>query len=840
MTDLRDAEKKTKASLGSWLQAALRPLRRRSTPQTFAATENSDRFKRMYQRFREILNLNESVLQLSAEIEEKVSGSRPFALEPMVQRIRTATLNIVLMVKDLNQLADGRYRKLYDVLGRINAEIEAEIAKENQVPSGPIILPLSSLRASDAPIAGSKMANLGEVRSLGVKVPDGFVITTAAFARVMEENGLTERAMQLEGILESYGPLALENASRNIQTDVLGATIPSEIQDAILKSFDLLVEGREILVAMRSSAVGEDSASSHAGQYYTELNVFRDLVLDAYLTVVASAYKPSAVTYRYERGLSHEEAVMAVGCVRMLDPRVSGILFTRDFRDLRADRVTISTTPGISAGVASGKQRAEEIVLAPGSPVERVPSSLLSPGELEELVSVGRRLEEHFQVPLDIEWAIEPNGDLYVLQCRPMGKPQAREEDAPEIPDDQEPLFMGGHMASPGVACGPVFHVKTESDLNRFPEGAVLVASHSSPSLSRVMNRSAAVVTDVGSPTGHMAILAREFAVPAIVGMEGVSGLLRPGQIITVDASSCRIFDGQLLPNPGKKAPRAPLADSPVVQKLKRIARFVTPLHLTDPGAPDFRPSGCRSLHDVTRFVHEKLYEVMFRFGEMTAGSRQSSYKLDVRLPLDIRILDLGGALRDGQREKGLVNLQDISCVPLKAFMEGLMDGRIQWDQPRPVSARGFLSVLGQSMAGPPAHVQKVGSVSYVVASDRYMNFSTKAGYHFSTVDVYCGEGQNKNYIHFRFAGGGAGIERRSRRVQFLSEVLTELDFRVMAMDDLLVARLDKYDRYFICARLTDLGRLTMCCRQLDMLMESDESARFFARAFLRGELERF
>ena len=840
MAEMSDSDKKMKSSFGSRLKSALLPFWRRAAKEDSSPVQITERFRMMYQRFREILSLNDSLLQLTAEIEEKLSGRTPFALEPMLHRIRRATLDVVLMVKDLNQLANGRYRKLYDVLGRLNAELEAEYAGQSQVPHGPIIIPLASLRASDAAIAGSKMANLGEVRALGFKVPEGFVITTAAFVKLMEENALSERPMQLEGMLEAYGPLALDNASRQVQAEILAAQVPSELQKAILEAFDSLAEGKEILVAMRSSAVGEDTASSHAGQYYTELNVFRDLLLDAYRTVVASSYKPNAVSYRYERGLSHEEAIMAVGCVRMLEPRLSGILFTRDFHDLDADRVAISVVPGISAGVASGKQGAEEILLALGSPAERAESSLLSPRELDELVRTGRRLEEHFKCPLDIEWAIDQNEELFILQSRPMAKARPLEKDAPEIPSGQEPFFSGGHMASAGLACGPVFHVRTDADLDRFPNGAVLVARHSSPSFSRVMTKCSAIITDVGSPTGHMAILSREFGVPTIVGMEGVTGLLESEKVITVDADSRRIFEGQLLPNLGKASVRPPLADSPVVQKLKRTARLVTPLHLTDPAAPNFRPSGCQSLHDITRFVHEKVYEVMFRFGEMTAGSRQSSFKLDVRLPLDIRVLDLGGALSDGSAQKGLLKPQDVVSAPIQAFLEGLMDGRIKWDQPRPVSARGFLSVLGQSMAGPPAHIQKVGSVSYVVASDRYMNFSTKAGYHFSTVDVYCGESQNKNYIHFRFAGGGAAIDRRSRRVQFLSEVLSHLDFRIMAMDDLLVARIEKYDRYFICARLTDLGRLTMCCRQLDMLMDSDDSPRFFARAFLNGEMERF
>jgi hypothetical protein len=168
----------------------------------------------MYQRFREILSLNDALLQLTAEIEEKLSGRTPFALEPMLQRVRKATMDVVMMVKDLNQLANGRYRKLYDVLGRINAELEVEYASQSQAPHGPMIIPLASLRASHAAVAGTKMAILGEVRSLGLEVPDGFVITTAAFAKLMSENELWERALQLEGFLEAFGPPALDNASR--------------------------------------------------------------------------------------------------------------------------------------------------------------------------------------------------------------------------------------------------------------------------------------------------------------------------------------------------------------------------------------------------------------------------------------------------------------------------------------------------------------------------------------------------------------------------------------------------------------------------------------------------
>jgi pyruvate,water dikinase len=176
----------------------------------------------------------------------------------------------------------------------------------------------------------------------------------------------------------------------------------------------------------------------------------------------------------------------------------------------------------------------------------------------------------------------------------------------------------------------------------------------------------------------------------------------------------------------------------------------------------------------------------------------------------------------------------------MSCFLTGLLEPRIRWDLPRPLSVRGFLSVLGESMAGPPSEAIEIGRTSYAIISDRYMNFSTKAGYHFSTVDCYCGRSQNRNYVHFRFNGGGAVKERRQRRVRFLSLILESMEFRVDTRGDLLTARLDKCSAKEILPRLESLGRLTLCARQLDMLMDSEASPEAFAGAFLAGEWHRF
>jgi pyruvate,water dikinase len=337
-----------------------------------------------------------------------------------------------------------------------------------------------------------------------------------------------------------------------------------------------------------------------------------------------------------------------------------------------------------------------------------------------------------------------------------------------------------------------------------------------------------------------MANLAREFDVPAIVGMAGATATLEAGDIVTVDAGLRKVFPG---PAPAGTIPprvRRPLADTPAVGALREIAAFVTPLKLTDSTAPGFAPESCRSLHDVTRFVHEKAYEVMFHYGDLAVDDREASRHLEASLPIAVRVFDVGGGIAADAAGTESVSPEQITSVPMNAFLSGMLEKRIRWDQPRPVSVRGFLSVLGESISGPPAEARQIGRQSYAIVSDRYMNFSTKAGYHFSTVDTYCGQSQNKNYVHFRFSGGAADPERRERRIRFLKTVLTALDFKVQARGDFLTARLDKYGPETIQARLVDLGHLTLCARQLDMLMGSDASPDFFARAFLAGEWEKF
>lgn len=252
-------------------------------------------YLRTYECFRQILAINDSSLQLIADIDDRLLGQGPFNLEPLFQRIRKAVMEIFLMINNLNEIAGGRFLRLHDALGRLQLELEAEIGEQRPTQPAGYVVPLFSLRASDAWLAGSKMAN----------------------------------------------PALLDIACREVQHAIHSAPIPQPVRGAIEAAYHELAGDQEALVAMRSSAVGENA--SFAGKYHTELNVTRGLLEDSYRTVLASMFSADAILYRFERGLNDGRKELAVGCIRMVEPRASGIMFSRAFDDVTADRIVISS-----------------------------------------------------------------------------------------------------------------------------------------------------------------------------------------------------------------------------------------------------------------------------------------------------------------------------------------------------------------------------------------------------------------------------------------------------------------------------------------------------------------
>lgn len=268
----------------------------------------------------------------------------------------------------------------------------------------------------------------------------------------------------------------------------------------------------------------------------------------------------------------------------------------------------------------------------------------------------------------------------------------------------------------------------------------------------------------------------------------------------------------------------------PVRERLRKLVERVAPLTLTDPESPTFDPAHCQTLHDVARFVHYRAMGEMSAVEGLTTSERRACQRLVWHRPMELRLLDLGGAV--GPETGREVALADVTSVPLRALLKGMLDSRLRWTGPVGFDLKGFVSVVVRSAADD----QRYGEPSYALCSSDYLHFASRLAYHFALVDALCGESLNENYVRFRFHGGAAEAERREWRGQFLVTVLEYNRFLVTHVGDRVNAILPRRPVEELEEALVMLGRLMVASRHLDMVIESPAMAVALARAFLAGD----
>lgn len=830
------------------------------------------RFKLYHTEFRKLLTANNSFLETIAELEHKLHGNEFIDRSYVKRKVVRAMADVHAMVESINVISGERYPGLREALDRAVASLTSLVQEESAPAGSELLLDLSQIRGSHADLVGGKMANLGEIsNALGLPTPEGFAVTTEGFRLFVEEGGIRSWIQDAEMELGSRDDV--EALSEAVRDRILATKVPFALEGAIMEAYDRMADrlGYRPAVAVRSSAIGEDSDLSFAGQFLSVLNVPRDRLPYAYLQVLASLYSAEAIHYRRLHGIPGESAEMAVGFLSMVDSVVSGMAFSKDPNNPDAGHVLIQAVRGLGVTLADGRASPEVILVSleadppvitriQGDQKAQVISSQgqgvreepLDPNEAqapfitdEEAVIIAKwalELEAHFDGPQDIEWAIGPDRRVFLVQSRPL-RISARSLRREGPVGGFRLLVDGGEVACPGIGVGPAVHMDADGELDHFPDGAVLVARRSSPRFIRLMAKARAIVTDVGSTTGHMASLARELRVPTLLNTRNATRVIPPGSLVTVDAGNAYVYEGEVPALASKVVEQGPgeffvtRRSSAEFRLLEKVVEQIVPLNLTDPSSPKFTVEHCRTLHDLARYIHEKSYAEMFGLGEKLGDMRSASYLLDVFLPIDLYIIDLGGGLKELPKGNKVKRSQ-IASVPLAALLNGMLHERIPRFGPRAMTMSGLFSVMMRHATTSPEQERSFQDPCYALISDSYLNYTARVGYHFSVVDAYCSPTPNKNYISMLFRGGAADYARRSRRVRAIAGVLEEKGFSVTATGDVVSARLGKASRDETMAQLEMLGSLLQFFRQMDAAMESDEFVRLFQEAFLRGDYD--
>ncbi len=471
------------------------------------------------------------------------------------------------------------------------------------MPTNKFVLWFHEIDKDDVATVGGKGANLGEMTRSGFPVPNGFVVTSAAYVHMIDVNNLQDKIKAVLKGLNVEDADALNRASKQVQKLIVNSPFPKDIEEQVYKAYDKL--GDNPWVAVRSSATAEDlPEASFAGQQETYLNVRGDASVIVHVRKAwASLFEPRAIYYRVQQGFDHFKVALAVPVQKMVQSDVSGIMFSINPVTNDKTRIVIEAVWGLGENIVQGAvtpdhyevdktelkllehkvvhQDIEMVRSGEGNiqrkvPVSRQDKRKLTDAQAEEVAELGKKLQKHYFFPQDSEWAIE-NGKLYVVQTRPITTVNATTTKNNEV-KAQKPisgkLILTGQPASPGVVTGIVNILKSAKEINKIKRGDILVTDMTTPDFVPAMKRAVAIVTNKGGQTSHAAIVSRELGVPCVVGTKTATTILKQGRVITVDGAAGKVYESLLKASSINFNPASPavhIQEGPILKTATKV-----------------------------------------------------------------------------------------------------------------------------------------------------------------------------------------------------------------------------------------------------------------------------
>ncbi len=469
----------------------------------------------------------------------------------------------------------------------------------------PYVLPYEKIGIKDVPQVGGKNASLGEMivslKAKGVPVPSGFVVTAAAYYHFMKDAKLDVFiAKTLKG-LDTKDLKDLARRGKLIRETIVKASLPADLERDIAAAYHNFIEkryGKNADVAVRSSATAEDlPGASFAGEQESYLGIrgIKDLLV-AVRATMASLFTDRAISYRADRGFDHLKIALSVGVQKMVrsDKACSGVMFTLDTESGFPNVVLINGSWGLGEMIVQGEvtpdeywvskrglaeqvarpvvdkrlgvklrkmiyhaeKKIEQTKIVPTTPAEQT-SFVLTDEEAARLARWGMIVEKHYSdhykkwTPMDMEWAKDGvTGEIFIVQARPetvhAGQDFSKLKEY-ELAGKREEIVTGSSVGSK-IAAGKARVILDAKHIGDFKKGEVLVTTMTDPDWEPIMKIASAIVTDKGGRTSHAAIVSRELGIPAVVGTEHATKLIKTGDPVTVDTtgSTGTIYRGML------------------------------------------------------------------------------------------------------------------------------------------------------------------------------------------------------------------------------------------------------------------------------------------------------
>ncbi|XPV74755.1 MAG: PEP/pyruvate-binding domain-containing protein [Desulfovibrio sp.] len=808
-------------------------------------------FKIRFQHFKILLSANNKILAIMADLDEGLHGENLKTTSFIRAACTEALVNVFQMIKMMDKLAPGSFPELMDNFKKIERRISADLVVRHRRPECPSIIPLPKMNNSDCAITGSKSANIAELKnSLHLNVPDGFCLTANIFDAFFEQNDLGTRVDSLFRELEECNTEELDKlqqTSGQIRQLLAETPVPKDLEQSIVKQAHELAQKTGGLLAVRSSALGEDGQNlSFAGQYKSVLRVAPEDVVDAIKKVFISKYSVQAMTYRMHWGIPDDSTPMCIAIMGMANGSCGGVVYTVHPSGTHDDTLIINVASQAES-VVHGSINAQEIHVSrstrdltifdseSGQKIQLAKSTLLTTEQIERLTDISFKIENHFGKAQDIEWILSEDGELIFLQTRPLAiaPPQ---ETQPIAPDETLAVVSGGTIVSSGNCVGNIFHINESTRTSDIPKNSILVAMRAFPRYAAHLSRAAGLITEKGSLTGHLAHVAREYCIPTVMGMADSKTCLKEGEKVSLVTSKKTVYRGAIngIDTDTSQCTSHPMENTPVYKILQAVTRHIHPLNLIDPTSKDFTASNCETLHDITRFIHEKSVQKMFNISFSERVTQHSARQIVDEIPMQWWAINLDDGFAPTATGKR-IHLNDIQCESMHALWKGMI--RIPWAGPPSLDTGGFMSILMRASANPhldPAIKSPYSDRNYFMLSSKFCMLHTRFGFHFCVAEALVGDNPAENYVSFKFSGGAADQERKHKRLEFIVDVLSQYGFRSKIRGENSFSRITGQDKEYMLKALNALGYLIIHTRQMDMIMSDEAYVKSYRDKFIK------
>ncbi len=449
------------------------------------------------------------------------------------------------------------------------------------------VLWFHELRNTDVKLVGGKNASLGEMYSLltpkGVRIPNGFAVTAAAYFHFLDANDIRDRIKDVLSDLDTTNMKNLAARGAKVRQLILDAKFPADLEREIIENYRKLEKefAKHVDVAIRSSATAEDLPdASFAGQQETYLDIRgAEAVLFSVKKCFASLFTNRAISYRQDKGFDHFTIGLSAAVQKMVrsDLACSGVMFSIDTESGFKDTVLVTGSWGLGENIVLGRVNPDEFTvfkptLAMGKSailnrklgdklikkiyatgktltIKDIPVSkadqqrfILTDQEVEQLAKWAVMIEQHYGKAMDMEWAKDGQSNkLYIVQARPETVHSQAAKDVLEeyvINTASTPVLVSGSAVGSKIGSGKARIILDVKGISQFQKGEVLVTDMTDPDWEPIMKIASAIVTNRGGRTCHAAIIARELGIPAIVGTKNATEKITTGQDITIDCST--------------------------------------------------------------------------------------------------------------------------------------------------------------------------------------------------------------------------------------------------------------------------------------------------------------